>query len=319
MARHIRSSFAMEVFDQSASQLRRLEDFLDIYLKHFSPKHRTETNQFIHYQRNPLTGRRLIYFGLTYRGEPCGFCVLMFYPASSIGVFDFIVISPTARGHGAYFAFADLIAEYLEQKRIIADYFIAEIIADDGVADPLTGPQAIGRLVRLQGFKRARIAYYAPDPSIVRGLADCRAALMIASNNERKTIPASELLRVFDLIYFNHYLLWYGPFLSEEERMRYEAALTEERARFDQRAKAHDPIILNGMKDAEVRLEPRSERHHAVLIVLGVLCAAVGVATVILPGIATGWVAIGLAAIAVGAVAISRRLRRLILKLSGQL
>lgn len=309
----------MEVFDQSASQLRRLEDFLDVYLKHFSPKHRTATNQFIHYQRNPLPGRRLIYFGLTYRGAPCGFCVLMFYPASSMGVFDFIVVSPTARGQGAYFAFADLIAEYLEQKRIIADYFIAEIIADDGVADPLTGPQTIGRLVRMQGFKRARIVYYAPDPSIVNGLAECKAALMIASSTERTTIPAAELLRIFDLIYFTHYLLWYGPFLSESERKRYETVLGDERARFAQRAKAHDPVILNGMKEAEVRLEPRSERHHALLIVLGALCAAVGVATVIFPGIATGWVAIGLATVTAFAVATNRRLRRLILRLSGQL
>lgn len=110
MVRRVRGSFEIEVFDQSSSPLRRLEDFLDVYAKQFPPKHRTATSQLIWYQQNPLAGRRLIYFGLTFRDQSCGFCVLMYYPASRIGVFDFIVISPTARGQGAYFVFADLIA-----------------------------------------------------------------------------------------------------------------------------------------------------------------------------------------------------------------
>jgi len=318
MVRRVRSSFEIEVFDQSASAIRRLEAFLDVYAKHFSPKHRTPTNQLIHYQRNPIPGRRLIYFGLTFRSEPCGFCVLMFYPESSIGVFDFVVISPTTRGHGAYFVFADLIAEYLEQRRIFADYFVAEIISDDGRADPRTGPQAIGRLVRMQGFRRARILYHAPDPTIVRGLGECKAALMIAPNGDRQSISAAELLKIFDLVYFNHYLLWYGPFLPPADLARYEAVLIEERIRFAQRAKAHDPIILNGMKDAEIRLESTSERHRATLALLAALSAAITIVLAVLPGTFTGWIVIGAAIAILTAAILSRRLRRFILQLFGQ-
>ena len=48
MVRRVRSSFELEVFDQVASAHRRLEDFLDVYIKYLTPKHRTDTNQFLH-------------------------------------------------------------------------------------------------------------------------------------------------------------------------------------------------------------------------------------------------------------------------------
>jgi hypothetical protein len=318
MVRRVRSSFELEVFDQGPSAMRRLEDFLAIYLQYLTPKHRTDTNQLKHYLQSPLQGRRIIYFGLTFRNQPCGFCAFMYYPASNIGIFDFMVIAPTARGQGAYFAFADLISEYLEIKRIIADYFIAEIVADEGETDTLTNPAAFIRLVRLQGFRRARIIYHAPDPSIVRSLSPCRASLMIASNNDRDAISAAELLRIVDLIYFNHYLLWYGPFMSRNDRVQYDRVLKEERARFAQRAAAHDPVILNGMKGHDVRLEPTSERHRAVILVFLTASAAVGLVAAVSPGITTGWIALGTAALAIVAVLFNMKLRRLFLRLFDQ-
>lgn len=318
MVRRVRSSFELEVFDQSASAPRRLEDFLDVYIKHLTPKHRTETNQFVHYMHKPLRERRVVYFGLTFKDEPCGFCVLMYYPVEKIAVFDFIVIAPTARGQGAYFVFADLISEYLERKRIIADYFVAEVISDDGVADTLRGPKAIVRLLRLQGFRRARITYHAPDPSIVRDLPGCRSSLMIASNYELNAITAEELLKITRLVYFNHYFLWYGPFLTAGERLKYKEALDQEHARLSARAKAHDPVILNGMKDADVRLDLPSERHRATLTVFLVTSAAAGLVAAIFPGVVAGPIVIGVAVTILVMVIFSRRFRRFFLRLFDQ-
>lgn len=315
MVRRVRSSFELEVFDQSSSGLRRLEEFLDVYVRHLTPKHRTESNQLIHFLRDPLEGRRIIYFGLTFRERPCGFCALMYYPASRIGIFDFIVIAPTARGHGAYFAFADLISEYLEQRRISADYFIAEIISDDGISDSLSNPVALVRLLRIQGFRRARITYHAPDPSMVDSLRSCRSSLMVASNHSRENISAVELLRIVDLIYFNHYLLWFKPLLDAEAGAKYDLALRDERARLAQRANAHDPIVLNGMKDADVRLEHRSERHRASLIIFLTASAAIGLVAAVSPGALTGWIFVVLAALVLLLAIFSRRFRRLILKI----
>jgi hypothetical protein len=318
MVRRVRSPFELEVFDQSTSGLRRLEDFLAVYVRHLSPKHRTDTSQLLHYLHNPLPGRRIIYFGLTFRGEPCGFAALMHYAAQNIGIFDFIVIAPTARGLGAYFAFAELITEYLESRRIFADYFVAEVVADDEVSDPITNPCAIMRLLRHQAFKRARILYHAPDPSIVNGLASCRSNLMIASNQQRSSIPASELNRIVDLLYFDHYLLWYRPLMVEEAFQAYETALRDERQRFAKRAASYDPVILNGMKDAALPLDVAPERQSAFVTIFLTASAAAGLVAAVLPGVVAGSVVVGIATLVLGVAIWNRRLRRAVLKIFGQ-
>lgn len=318
MVRRIRSSFELEVFDQSAASARRLESFLDVYVKHLSPKHRTETNELIYYLHEPLEGRRIIYFGMTFRGEPCGYCALMYYAAKRVGVFDFIVIAPTARGHGAYFAFADLIAEYLERRRIFADYLVAEVISDDGLSDPLTSPISIVRLLRLQGFRRARIKYHAPDPMMVTSLGSCGASLMIASNHKRESIDAPELIKIVDLIYFDHYFRWHGPLMEGAARKEYERALKAEHARLSQRAQSNDPIILNGMKDADVKLQPASERHQTALIIFLTSSAAAGLIATVSPGVTTGWIILSLATLALAGALFSRKLRRFFLRTFGQ-
>lgn len=66
MGRRIRSEFELDVFDQRVTAPKRLEEFLSVYVSHFAPRHRTDTNQLIHYLANPLPGRRIIYFGLSF-------------------------------------------------------------------------------------------------------------------------------------------------------------------------------------------------------------------------------------------------------------
>lgn len=315
MTKRVRSAFELEVFDQSASAIRRLESFMAVYVQHFSPKHRTDTNQLLHFMRNPLPGRRIIYFGLTFEKEPCGFCVLMYYPASKIGIFDFIVIAPNRRGDGSFFVFSDLVSRYLEEKRIIADYFVAEIVTEGALGSEGLTPQKLARLLRHLSFKRARIPYTAPDPSMVQSVESCRAVLMIASTPDQGTISAAELMRIVDLTYFDHYLLWYGHFMTRDARSRYERAMANERARIAQAAKANDPVILNGMKDIDVRLEPASETHRLALIAFVLTSALVTIALGVIPGRTTA-VVIVLAILVLVSVAVrNRKLRRRLLRL----
>ncbi|WP_139114844.1 hypothetical protein [Rhizorhabdus dicambivorans] len=307
------------MFDQSASPLRRLEAYLGIYVQYFSPKHRTDTKELIYYLGSPLQGRRIIYFGLSFKGDACGFAVLMYYPDEKIGIFDFIVIAPNRRGYGAYFAFADLIAEYLEEKRIIANYFVSEVLVDYASSAHAMGPHMLVRLLRFQGFKRARIDYMAPDPSCVKSVSSCRALLMIAPSPDREQIDAGEFMKIVDLIYFNHYLRWYGPFLSDGRKVEYARVLTEERERLHQRAHANDPITLNGMKDADVRLEPATERHRAGLAVVLMTSALVSIPLAVAPSVQTGIVVLSLAAVIFVAVLSNRTVRRQFLRIFDQL
>ena len=120
--RRRQSSFELEVFERRSGGVARLDEYLDLYIQHFSPHHRTGSNQLRWYLQNPIEGRRIIYFGLSRLGEPCGFAVLMYYPHLATGVFDFVVIAPNRRGHGAFFELCNQIADYLEAERIPVNY-----------------------------------------------------------------------------------------------------------------------------------------------------------------------------------------------------
>lgn len=260
MAKRVRSGFDMEVFDQKLSAPRRLEQFLDVYVRHFSPRHRTDTNQLIHYMRDPLSGRRIIYFGLCFGGAPCGFCALMYYPDQKIGVFDFMVIAPQRRGHGAFFVFSELISEYLEQANILFDYLAAEVLLDDGpIAYGMTPTKLIG-LLRWHRFRRVKLPYIAPDPSLVSDPESCRAVLMLALEPDRSTISASELIRIIELIYLEHYLLWFKGVMAAPDAEAYEVAVRRECKRLCAAARSAGVIHLNGMKNIEPYLQPYPDR-----------------------------------------------------------
>jgi hypothetical protein len=318
MVRRLRSGFELEVFDQRVSSRSSLTEFLALYVTYFTPRHRTDTNQLLHYINNPLPGRRIIYFGLRYEGQAAGFCVLMYYPETAAGIFDFIVIAPTRRGHGAFFEFANLIAEYLERRRILPNYMIAEVVEDEGQLTHGITPRSLIRLLRLLRFRRVKLPYCAPDPAIVTDPKQCKAWLMLAVEPDRPTISASELIRLFELIYLDHYLLWFKGVMAPAEAAAYEQAVRAECATLSHRARVAQVIDLNGIKDLDVALEPRSENRELTFALVGATTTAVTLALAMRddPWVTGSLVAV--AVLALFAAMFQRRIRRLMLTLFRQ-
>lgn len=315
MGRRLTSAFELEVFDQSLSARRRLERYLSIYVQYYSPVHRTSTNELIHYLGSPLEGRRIIYFGLSFHGQPCGFCALMHYPEQSVGVFDFMVIAPTRRGHGAFFIFADLIAEFLESKRITPNYLVAEVVLSEAPLTHGITPQLLIRLMRFLRFKRAKIPYLAPDPSIVRHPEGCRAVLMISPLPDTDIITAAEFIRIVELIYLNHYLLWFQGVMEIEQAEAYENAVRTACLRLADVAERQQLIVLNGMRDLDVTLVPASEHRQLARIFVASTLAliTIGVSLAQAPEITLAVFAV--AAVILSLALLSHRVRRRLLRL----
>ena len=55
----------------------------------------------------------------------------MHYPEGPIAIVDHLVLTPNTRGYGAFFSFCDLIAGYLEQRRIAFDHVVAEVMLSE--------------------------------------------------------------------------------------------------------------------------------------------------------------------------------------------
>jgi len=188
----VTSAFALEVFERKSARSPRLPKFLSIYVRDFGPEHRTQSNELMEFLEQPLDDRRIIYFGLTYKDEPCGFATLMHFPEGPLAIIDHLVIAPNMRGYGAFFSFCDLIAGYLEKQSLTVDYVIAEVMLDDQHMASTIKPTLLLRLMRLVGFRIAKVRYWAPDPDIVADPDRCRAALLLApSRSARSCQPVS--------------------------------------------------------------------------------------------------------------------------------
>ena len=251
--RRVSSAFALDAFDHRNAKSPRLADYLDIYISHFGRDHRTRTNELLDFLANPPDDRKIVYFGLSYRGTPCGFAVLMSFESEGIAVIDHLVIAPNSRGHGSFFVFTDLIATYLEAKHLPIEYFVAEVVLDHDHAVSAIKPEMLMRLMRLVGFKVAKARYWAPDPLIMEDRNACRAALMIAAQPERSRLPVPEFIRIVRLIFHRHYGDWYErarPEVFEEYRKKTEAALAD----IENLAGKERMIILNGIKDSDARI-----------------------------------------------------------------
>lgn len=271
MSKRFRASFEIEVFGQKRFSTKRLEAFLALYVQNYAPFHRTSTNELIYYLKNPTKGREIRYFGLSHDGEPCGFASLMYYPERHLGIFDFIVISPNRRGYGAFFAFTNLIADFLESSEFKLDYVACEVTLKDMPISRNLRPLTLIKLLRLIGFKRARIDYCAPDPSISKSAEDCAACLMVVTFPERTSMASSEFTDVVNCIFEQHYLDWYKATMSDPEFAKYEKSVQNALAEIKRDASIIKDIPLNGITGLEAELNTKPDIAQGAYATYGVL------------------------------------------------
>jgi hypothetical protein len=312
--RRFTSAFAVEVFDRRNARSDRLADFLAIYVQHFGPEHRTATNELLEFLSAPPTDRSIIYFGLTYAEQPCGFATFMYYPDGPIGIVDHLVVAPNLRGYGAFFSFCDLIAAYLESKRMPFDHIVAEVMLNERHVAATIKPALLVRLMRLVGFRVAKTRYWAPDPLIVTDPEACRSALLFASQPERDELPTREFLRLVELIYRVHYAAWYQRTMPSAEFAAYETASSALLAKIRAGVADERRIVLNGMKNLDLpfTVDPHAPASPSAIIYMALIAipAAVGVAVAAAQEL---WVALAAAAGAAAIIALfvlHPRLRR---------
>lgn len=316
--RRLTSAFALEAFDRRNAKSDRLPAFLSLYVQNFGPEHRTNTNELMEFLIAPPADRSITYFGLTYNGTPCGFATFMHYPEGPFAIVDHLVLAQNTRGYGAFFSFCELIATFLEERRVVFDHIIAEIMLGDKQTASTIKPLLLVRLMRIVGFRVAKVRYWAPDPSIVSDADGCKAALLLASQPERSDLPVEEFLHLVKVIYHSHYGGWYQRTMNAQEFSVYRQAAEEAFLRINQSVSLEKRIVLNGMKNLDLQFvidhNPPVDVSALTYIGLLVVPAAVGVAVALAQEL---WVSAFAAALVVGLIAIfaaHSRLRRALLR-----
>lgn len=316
--KRVESGFSLTVFERQNANSRRLAEYLHLYASHLAREHRTRTNELIQFLRKPPDDRRIMCFGLDHDGSPVGFAVMMVYAEKALAIVDHLVVAPNSRGHGAFFSFCELIARYLEQQRLQLEHVLAEIVIDNDVTTASIRPAMIIRLMRLIGFKVARVQYWAPDPSIVSEKHRCRAALLIASQPDRGELSIAHFREIISLLYLKHYENWYRATMNDAEFQSYSAAASEVRQEIEQRASRERRVILNGVRDQDMKFvidaSPATDVTSVLYILLILIPAAVGAAVAFKQELLIAAIAAGAALVIVSACLLSGRLRRVLLK-----
>lgn len=304
--RLFKSGFAVEVFDRSRARSSGLMPYLQIYLQYLAPEHRTKTNELMEFLENPLPGQMIIYFGLTYHGKPCGIATLMLYPADQVAIIDHIAIAPTVRGAGAFFAFCENIADYIEIENVACNYLIAEIMLTDQPVTTGLNALSLIRLSRFIGFRVANVPYYAPDTMISSNRKSCRAALVVFSQPEKTRLAPEEFVRILRVIFFDHYLAWHERTMTPNEFEIYESAAKREFDALVSSSVKKDYITINGMRNFDLPyvLDVARKPTFNVLgaVILLVIPAALTVALALMQDI---WISIGVFIIAGGVFGLS--------------
>ncbi|WP_322515523.1 hypothetical protein SR870_21475 [Rhodopseudomonas palustris] len=314
----IASTFELEIFDRRRARSNRLAEFLTLYVHHFGPEHRTATNELVEFLSSPVSGQSIVYFGLTYNGTPCGFATFMHYVDGPIGIVDHLVIAPNLRGFGAFFGFCELIAKYLEARRIRVDHVIAEIMLREESVAASIKPAILVRLMRMVGFKVAKAAYWAPDPTILTDRDSCRAALLFWSQPDRDQLSPREFVRLVRLIYETHYGLWYDRTMPPERGEVYRRAATDLLTKISDRALREKKIVLNGMKNLELpfSLDPVPRADTPTLFYIGMIAVPAAVATTVALAqeLLVAGMAMGISILLISLFAMNSRLRRMLME-----
>lgn len=317
--RRLTSAFALEIFDRRSAKSDRLAAFLSIYVQYFGPEHRTSTNELVEFLIAPPLDRSITYFGLAYNGQPCGFATFMHYPEGPIAIVDHLVLTPNTRGYGAFFSFCDLIAGYLEQRRIAFDHVLAEVMLSEKQIASNLKPLLLVRLMRLVGFRVAKARYWAPDPSIVTDADGCKAALLFASRPERDDLPVEEFLRLVKIIYRSHYGGWYERTMSAQEFSTYKVAAEGALAKIGRSVGLEKRIALNGMKNLDLQFvvdpNPPVDLGALTYIALLIVPAAVGIAVAFAEERWVTAIAVTIVVVVLAVFTVHPRLRRGLLRL----
>src|SRR5262249_10350177 len=147
-----------------ATDAAELNKALGIFVRNTSPAHRTQANQ-IQYKfayPDPDHGR-FYYLGLYESGRIVGFAMFGYYPRRRVVVFDHLTIDSVYRKHGAFYTFASLIQECIEEHCPDYDFVVSEIAMDNAFVDDDVSGRSLVWLLRQIGFGRVHVSYVLPS------------------------------------------------------------------------------------------------------------------------------------------------------------
>ena len=237
--------YRIEILDRQTDKAR-LAEALAVYSRSTSAGIRTRTNEILSKICHPETAKGQLLFLSLHKGRSIvGFALLAYFQKNQTIVIDHLAIDEEHRKHGSFYVFSSLIQQLILEKYPEYDYVVAEIPIDKQFSYDGVNGNALVRLLRSVGFKRAQVKYRLPniDARIYKKTYD--AALMIRGAHHLSEPRSEDLIELVRVIMFDFYSDWYKDFLAADF-VSYERHLNELFKQFKTSLNGRASVLLNG-------------------------------------------------------------------------
>jgi hypothetical protein len=273
-----RAIHEVRVFEPNARDRDELNKALMVFVRNTSSAHRTQANHIQYKFAHPNNPHGAFYYlGLYQDDQIVGFAMFGYYPRRRVIVFDHLTIDKPYRKHRAFYVFATLIQECIEERCPDYDFVVSEIATDPAFADDDVSGRSLIWLLRQIGFGRVQVKYALPNMEARSYRRVFQGALMLRGPQKISQVRSEDLLDVHNVILFEHYLPWFKDFFGEQLQ-GYEAHLSELQKAFRKQIGSKPTVIVNGSRHDELRDQPRRPRQTF----LGLPIRAIGHYTLLL-------------------------------------
>jgi len=193
---------------------------LSIYASNTAPALKTNTNEITHWLDNAYSlkkDREFHALGFYKNNDIIGYAQFMYLSNKRVIIIDYMAIEESERKLGAFFQFIDLIKDYIENSRIDFDYILTEVGYLTNSVLPSDFSRSLIKLVKIVGFGIVQAEYHQPQLSPENSESKMIAQLMVYSKPSLGQIKRDTYLSWVNSIYFDHYIEWYKPFMTEKE------------------------------------------------------------------------------------------------------
>lgn len=215
-------------------KIRRLKDsndkdlltLLRLYNDNIAPAIKTNTNEILHwidYYKDKQGEDTFIILALYINDKPIGFCQVKYLCENKILFIDYCVIDPDFRGR-SFNEFTYLVRDYFAEEKLEINYFLTEIVYFNQEQNPSNTSSRLIRLLKMAGFRVIKAPYKQPELGINNHESEMNATLMLYINggvNDCRTIKKETYLDMVYAILYKHYITWYEPFMTSQEKNIY--------------------------------------------------------------------------------------------------
>lgn len=201
------------LLDNIKDSLSYFNEALEIYSNEIPYNVRTDTNEIMYWfeEYNKIYKDKLMIFALLFNNKTVGFIQIVYFQNALFATIDYVVIKKEFRKY--FSSFYILLLENIEKNLQKINFIVTEIDAENKVLE---------RLAKIKGFES--LGNYIQPP--MSGMEDTEIIAKLLFKRIKKNETHIEKNLIIKTLYFDHYLRWYKPLLSNENYEQYKIKLS---------------------------------------------------------------------------------------------